>query len=206
MILIEEKVHVFSQYLISKEREWGREIVEEAKNKRQELLENSEKLINDEKRAIEERSYRQIYRDKNKIIAEGKNKAKNLELAQKKLMLSEFNDLILESANKMVVGKRYENYLRFSMEKVSSIFGDRKKLVITANLEDVDLIKKLAEEKLEGYEISYKRNSKKDFVRGMIVEDDQGRVQSDFTMNNTIRNNYKLIGMTLSGFMKKQVS
>ncbi len=206
MISIEEKMRVFSQYLINKERSWGKEIINDAKAKQKELAENSEKLIQREKKAIEEQSYRQIYRDKNKIIAEGKNKAKSLQLAQKKLMLEDFNDLILDRANEMVTGDLYENYLRSSMDKIKTIFTDRKKLTIKANLKDMELIKALASEKLDDYTIDYQEITKNGFIRGMIVEDDESRIQSDFSMKNTIQSNYKLIGMTLNGFMKKQVN
>lgn len=206
MISIEEKMRVFSQYLINKERSWGKEIVEEAKTKRKELLEKSDDLIRREKKVIEEQSYRQIYREKNKIIAVGKTKAKSLQLAQKKLILEEFNDLILDRANEMVTGDLYEKYLSSSMDKVNTIFTKQKKLTIKANLSDMDLIKRLASEKLGHYTIDYQEISKDGFVRGMIVEDDMGRVQSDFSMKNTIGSNYKLIGMTLNGFMEKQVN
>lgn len=81
MISIEEKMRVFSQYLINKERSWGKEIVEEAKTKRKELLEKSDDLIRREKKVIEEQSYRQIYREKNKIIAVGKTIASFLPLS-----------------------------------------------------------------------------------------------------------------------------
>lgn len=206
MISIEEKIRVFTQYLINKERNWGKEIVGDAKVKRKELIEKSDKLIQDQKKVIEEQSYRQIYREKNKIIAEGKNKAKNLQLSQQKLILEDFNKLILDRANEMVVGDLYENYLRHSMKKIKNIFVKQKQLMITANPEDMELIKRLVSEKLGQYTVHYRENPKNGFIRGMIVEDVEGRVQSDFTMRNTIRSNYKYIGMTLNEFMKKQVN
>ncbi|WKY46717.1 V-type ATP synthase subunit E family protein [Eubacteriaceae bacterium ES3] len=203
MISVEEKLRVFTQYLIKKERTWGKDIIQEARNKQKELLEQSEAFLKKEKHAIEERSYRVIYRDKNKIIAQGKNKAKNLELAEKNIILKDFNELILKKANQLIKGDAYKQYLESCLKEVPEVFKNTDKLRISCNQKDHELIKEIAQDKLPAYEIEYQMEDHECCIGGLMVEDGEGRIQINFSIENLIQGNYKTIGMTLNGFMKK---
>jgi vacuolar-type H+-ATPase subunit H len=98
MISIEEKLQVFTQSLINKERKNGIEIITEAKNKKAERIAASQEKIAKEKKTLENRNGRAIFRDRNKILAEGKNKAKTLELEERNRILLDFNQLIQTKA------------------------------------------------------------------------------------------------------------
>ncbi|MEO1815463.1 MAG: V-type ATP synthase subunit E [Acetobacterium sp.] len=205
MISVEEKLRVFTQYLLSKERKWGKDIIYEAKDKKKALLVDSEEKIKKEKRAIEERSYHTIFRDKNKIIAEGKNKAKTLELEEKNRILLDFNQMIREKARDYLTADVYNNYLRDCAAQIPQVFGDKKDIVVFVNERDFEEIKALMEEQLASFTIEYRQECI-DCIGGFIAEDAEGRLHCDFTVENLIKTNYKLIGMTLNGFMEKQVS
>ncbi|WKY43356.1 V-type ATP synthase subunit E [Eubacteriaceae bacterium ES2] len=203
MISVEEKLRVFTQYLIKKERTWGKDIIQDARNKQNELLDQSEAYLKKEKHAIEERSYRVIYRDKNKIIAQGKNKAKNLELAEKNIILKDFNELILKKAQDLIKGDAYKSYLENCLKQVPDVFKNTRKLIISCNQKDHDTIKEIADRELTAYEIDYRLEESECCIGGLMVEDGQGRIQINFSIENLIQGNYKTIGMTLNGFMKK---
>lgn len=204
MISVEEKLRVFTQYLLSKERKWGKDIIYEAKEKKKALLADSKERIQKEKRSIEERSYQTIFRDKNKIIAESKNKAKTLELEEKNRILGDFNQLIREKAREYLTEAVYTNYLRDCIVQIPQVFGSKKELVVYVNERDFDQIKAIIEEELDEYTIEYHQDCQ-DCIGGFIAEDAEGRLHCDFTVENLIKSNYKLIGMTLNGFMEKQV-
>ncbi|MBK5244953.1 MAG: V-ATPase E-subunit VatE [Eubacteriaceae bacterium] len=205
MISVEEKLKVFTQYLLKKERTWGKDIINEAKNNQRELLEASRLKVAKEKHAIEERSYHTIFRDKNKIIAAGKNKAKSLELEEKNRMLMDFNQIILENAKDYLTKDIYNNYLSKCADKIPEVFKEKKDLIVIANEPEIPRIKGYIDEKLSDYSVKYQVQTK-DIIGGMIVEDADRRIRCDFTVDNLIKTNYKLIGMTLNGFMEKQVS
>lgn len=204
MISVEEKLRVFTQYILSKERKWGKEIIYDAKEKRDVLLKDSQEKINKEKKSIEERSYHTIFRDKNKIIAEGKNKAKTLELEEKKRILLDFNRIIREKARDYLTAEVYDHYLRDCITQIPQVFESKKELVVFVNEADFGKIKDLIEEQLDGYAVTYQKGCQ-DSIGGFIVEDIKASLHCDFTVESLIKSNYKLIGMTLNGFMEKQV-
>jgi vacuolar-type H+-ATPase subunit E/Vma4 len=205
MISVEEKLRVFTQYLLNKERKWGKDIINEAKEKQEELVENSNAKIMKEKRSIEERSYHMIFRDKNKIIAEGKNKAKVVELEEKNKILMNFNTLIKDKALDYIDKDVYNKYLSDCVNKIPEIFKEKKELILYTKEEDSLIVKGFIETKLPEYSVDY-RIEQKDFIGGMTVEDINNRIYFDFTIDNLIKTNYKLVGMTLNGFMEKQVN
>lgn len=202
MISIEEKLQVFTQYLLEKERKWGKETINEAKEKQQEMLEASKVKIIKEKRAMEEHSYHTIFRDKNKIIAEGKNRAKILELEEKNRILIDFNQLIREKAKEYVAKEVYTTYLKSCVDEIPKVFKEHKDLIVFARKEDLPDIKKYFEEKLANDSIEY-RSEPKNIIGGLIVEDAGVRIHCDFTIDNLIKTNYKRIGMMLNEFMEK---
>lgn len=205
MISVEEKLRVFTQYLLSKERKWGKDIIYEAKDKKKAMLVDSEEKIKKEKRAIEERSYHTIFRDKNKIIAEGKNKAKTLELEEKNRILLDFNEMIRKQARDYLTDEVYRDYLRDCVIQIPQVFGRKKDIIIFVNERDYDQIKTIMDEQLDSFTIEYRQECI-DCIGGFVAEDAEGRLHCDFTVENLIKSNYKLIGMTLNGFMEKQVS
>jgi vacuolar-type H+-ATPase subunit E/Vma4 len=204
MISVEEKLRVFTQYILSKERKWGKDIIYDAKEKRDLLLEDSRQKVKKEKKSIEERSYHTIFRDKNKIIAEGKNKAKTLELEEKKRILQDFNRIIREKASEYLTAEVYDQYLRDCVNQIPQVFNDKKELIIFVSEGDLEKIKAIIDEQLDGFAIEYCQECQ-DCIGGFIVEDVNGNLHCDFTVESLIRSNYKLIGMTLNGFMEKQV-
>ena len=205
MISIEEKLRVFTQYLLSKERKWGKDIINEAKDKKKAMLVDSGEKIKKEKHAIEERSYHTIFRDKNKIIAEGKNKAKTLELEEKNRILLDFNQLIRKQARDYMTAEVYSHYLRDCVAQIPQVFEGKKNIVIFVSEGDFDQLKTIMDNELTGFVIEYRQECL-DCIGGFVAEDAEGRLHCDFTVENLIKSNYKLIGMTLIGFMEKQVS
>ncbi|WP_303868702.1 V-type ATP synthase subunit E [Acetobacterium wieringae] len=205
MISVEEKLRVFTQYLLSKERKWGKDIIYDAKDKKKALLTDSEEKIKKEKRAIEERSYHTIFRDKNKIIAEGKNKAKTLELEEKNRILMDFNQLIREKARDFLTDEVYNGYLKDCVAQIHQVFAGKTDIVVFVSEGDFNQLKTIMDQQLADFNIEYRQQCI-DCIGGFIAEDAEGRLHCDFTVENLIKSNYKLIGMTLNGFMEKQVS
>lgn len=205
MISVEEKLRVFTQYLLSKERKWGKDIIYDAKDKKKALLVDSEEKIKKEKRAIEERSYHTIFRDKNKIIAEGKNKAKTLELEEKNRILMDFNQLIREKASDYLSHEVYNDYLQDCVAQIHQVFAGKNNIVVFVREGDFKQLKTIIDQQLTDFNVEYRQECT-DCIGGFIAEDAEGRLHCDFTVENLIKSNYKLIGMTLNGFMEKQVS
>lgn len=202
MISVEEKLRVFSQYLLNKERSWGKGIITDVKNKQKELLKSSRQKIEKEKTAIEERNKHTIFRDRNKIIAEGKNKAKTMELEEKNRILTDFNQLIFTQAKAFLTKQVYSDYLRSCVSRIPDLFEEKKELIIFVNEWDLPEVTGLVNELLKGYSIEY-RNNTTDIIGGIIAEDAEKRIYCDFSVKNLINTNYKFIGMTLNEFMEK---
>jgi vacuolar-type H+-ATPase subunit E/Vma4 len=205
MISVEEKLRVFSQYLLNKERSWGKGIITDVKNKQKELLESSRQKIEKEKTAIEERNKHTIFRDRNKIIAEGKNKAKTMELEEKNRILTDFKQLIFTQAKAFLTKPVYSDYLSSCVSGIPDLFEGKKELIIFVNERDLPEVMGLVNDLLKGYSIEY-RNNTTDIIGGIIVEDAEKRIYCDFSVENLINTNYKFIGMTLNEFMEKQVN
>lgn len=204
MISIEEKLQVFKQSLLNKERKNGKKIIDEAKIKKEALIADSLETIKKEKKSIEDRSNRSIFRDRNKILAEGKNKAKALELEERSRILLDFNQLIQATAKEYLTTAGYRKYLSDCIETIPEIFGEKKQLVVFVNQRDSDLTKAFFETKLATYTVEY-REEIKETMGGIIVEDSDGRIYCDFTVENLIKTNYKTIGMMMNKLMENKV-
>jgi vacuolar-type H+-ATPase subunit E/Vma4 len=201
MISVEEKLRVFSQYLLNKQRSWGKGIIAEAKAQQQEILTASRQKIESEKKAIAERNQYLIFRDRNKIIAEGKNRAKTMELEEKNRILTDFNQLILKLAAEFLAKQAYRDYLRDCVAGIPEIFGEKKELIVFLNARDHQDVKALSGDLLKNYSIEYQEDAK-GMIGGIIVEDAQKRIYCDYSVENLIKANYKFIGMTLNEFME----
>ncbi|MEF9918008.1 MAG: V-type ATP synthase subunit E family protein [Eubacterium sp.] len=204
MISVEEKLGVFTQYLLKKQREWGKQTINAAKDKRLVMVDESTQKLSEEKRNIEERSYHVIFRDKNKIIAQGKNIAKTQFLEERSKILVDFNQTILEEAKNYIGTETYQNYLIRCIHKIPEIFGERKDLVIFAKEDDKTLIQKNGATLLKNYTIRID-TLPEGTIGGIVVRDKENRINCDFTVENLIRDHYKLIGMRLNEVMEKQV-
>ena len=204
MISIEEKLQVFTQSLLNKERQNGMKIINEAKNKKAEQIAESQKKLAKEKSDLENRSGHAIFRDRNKILAEGKNKAKALELEERNRILLEFNQLIHIKAAAYLTDTVYSQYLLDCIQRIPEIFAEKKALVVYLNNQDLIQIKTLFESNLDGYTVEY-RNLTKKSIGGMIIEDSDRFSYCDFTIENLINTNHKYIGMTLNAFMENRV-
>lgn len=204
MISIEEKLQVFTQSLLSKERKNGLKIITEAKNKRAELIVASQEKITKEKKDLENRNGRSIFRDRNKILAEGKNKAKTLELEERNRILLDFNQLIQAKAKEYLTTAIYSKYLGDCIKSIQEIFGDKKQLVVFINNQDLIQIKELFKTNLADYTVEFGKLTKES-IGGLIAEDSERLIYCDFTVENLIITNYKYIGMTLNEFMENRV-
>ncbi|MBU4439908.1 MAG: V-type proton ATPase subunit E [Acetobacterium sp.] len=203
MISIEEKLQVFTQSLLSKERKNGLKIMTEAKNKKAEQIAAFQERITKEKKALENRNSRSIFRDRNKILAEGKNKAKTLELEERNRILLDFNQLIQTKAKEFLTTAVYSKYLGDCIKSIPEIFGDKKQLIVFINNQDLIQLKELFKNNLADYTVEYRKLTKES-IGGMIVEDSERLIYCDFTVENLITTNYKYIGMTLNAFMENR--
>ncbi|MDO4288377.1 MAG: V-type ATP synthase subunit E [Eubacterium sp.] len=204
MISVEEKLGVFRQYLLGKQREWGKKTINAAKDTSRELVESSEEKIAEEKRSVEERSYHVIYRDKNKIIAQGKNKAKADLLEERSRILEDFKETILKEAESYVGTDIYHGYLDSCLAKVPAILGDKKEIILYTREGDRDYVQKKSAELLSDYSCDFEALPA-EHIGGLMVRDKDHRINCDFSVENLIADNYKLIGMRLNEVMEKQV-
>lgn len=204
MISVEEKLSVFTQYLLKKQRETGKAIIDAAKEKKAAMLAQAEQELQTNKHNLEERNYHVIYRDKNKIIAQGKNIAKNQMLEQRSVILEDFKRTIWEEARNFMGTPTYTTYLENCLKKVPQIFGERKTLIVYAKETDLKLVQSLVNRHLSGYAVTYEE-ADLGVIGGIIVRDTEHRINCDFTMANLVRDNSKQIGMRLNEMMDKQV-
>lgn len=204
MISVEEKLGVFTQYLLRKQREWGKQTINTAKDKKLEMVKASSEKIKEEKRSIEERGYHVIFRDKNKIIAQGKNTAKAELLEERSRILEDFKQAVLEEAKNYVGTEIYRGYLVKCLEKVPNILRDRKDIIIFVNDPDSAFVKQNASRVLPDYTITFDVLPA-GTIGGIVVRDTDNRINCDFTVENLVRTNYKTIGMRLNEVMEKQV-
>ena len=204
MISVEEKLGVFTQYLLRKQREWGKQTINTAKDKKLEMVKASGEKIKEEKRSIEERGYHVIFRDKNKIIAQGKNTAKTELLEEKSRILEDFKQAVLDEARNYVGTEIYRGYLVKCLEKVPSILRDRRDIIIFVNDPDSAFVKQNASKVLPDYTITFDALPA-GTIGGIVVRDTDNRINCDFTVENLVRTNYKTNGMHLNEVMEKQV-
>lgn len=204
MISVEEKLGVFRQYLMKKQREWGKQTINAAKDDSMEIERAAKIKMKEEKHAIEERNYHVIYRDKNKIIAQGKNAAKTAELEERSRIFSDFNKTILAEAENYVDTAIYREYLRNCIAHIPTVLKTHKEIRILINNRDRDCVEKAASEFLSDYVIEYD-SLPKDSIGGIIVRDKENRINCDYTVENLIQENRKLVGMRLNEIMEKQV-
>lgn len=94
--------------------------------------------------------------------------------------------------------------MRDCIAQIPQVFESKKELVVFVNERDYEQIKNLIDEQLDGYAVNYHKNCQ-ECIGGFIVEDEEVSLHCDFTVESLIKSNYKLIGMTLNGFMEKQV-
>ena len=204
MISVEEKLGVFRQYLLGKQREWGKKTINAAKDASRELAEDSKAKVMEEKRSVEERGYHVIYRDKNKIIAQGKNKAKAELLEERSRILEDFKETILKEAESYVGTDIYHGYLDACLGKVPAILGDKKEIIIYTKEADRSYVEQKSAEILSGYSCAFEDLPALN-IGGIMVRDKDHRINCDFSVENLIADNYKLIGMRLNEVMEKQV-
>ena len=204
MISVEEKLGVFTQYLLRKQREWGKQTINTAKDKKLEMVKASGEKIKEEKRSIEERGYHVIFRDKNKIIAQGKNTAKTELLEEKSRILEDFKQAVLDEARNYVGTEIYRGYRVKCLETGPNILRDRKDIIIFVNDPDSAFGKQNASRVLPDYTITFDALPA-GTIGGIVVRDTDNRINCDFTVENLVRTNYKTIGMHLNEVMEKQV-
>lgn len=204
MISVEEKLGVFTQYLLSKQREWGKQTINASKDKRLEMIAASEEKAKEEKRGIEERSYHVIFRDKNKIIAQGKNTAKAELLEEKSRILGDFNKTVLDEAKSYIKTDIYKNYLLKCLERIPGILREHKDIIIFVNDCDRDFVVQGTQNVLSDYTVQFDALPA-DTIGGIVVRDNGNRINCNFTVENLVRENYKMIGMRLNEVMEKQV-
>ena len=204
MISVEEKLGVFRQYLLGKQREWGKQTINAAKDASRELTESTEEKIMQDKHNVEERGYHVIYRDKNKILAQGKNKAKADLLEEHSRILEDFKETILKEAESYMGTETYLDYLERCLKKVPSILGNRKEIILYTKEADREYVEKKCGEILEDYDCVFDVLPEIN-IGGLMVRDKDHRINCDFTVENLIADNYKLIGMRLNEMIEEQV-
>lgn len=204
MISVEEKLGVFKQYLLKKQREWGKETINAARQETAELEKALAAKIKEDKHSIEERNYHVIFRDRNKIIAQGKNAAKTAELEERNRILSDFGQTILETAKDYVGSDVYKAYLEKCVANIPNILGNRKEIRIFVNDGDMAVVKKAAATTLSDYTIEYDALPA-GTIGGIVARDKDNRINCDYTVENLILSNKKIVGMRLNEVMEKQV-
>ena len=204
MISVEEKLGVFKQYLLKKQREWGKETINAARQETAELEKALAAKIKEDKHSIEERNYHVIFRDRNKIIAQGKNAAKTAELEERNRILSDFGQTIFETAKDYVGSDVYKAYLEKCVANIPNILGNRKEIRIFVNDGDMAVVKKAAATTLSDYTIEYDAFHA-GTIGGIVARDKDNRINCDYTVENLILSNKKIVGMRLNEVMEKQV-
>ena len=204
MITVEEKLSIFTQYLLRKQRELGQEKIGEVKDKCQALIKLSNDKIAKDKRSIEERNYHVIFRDKNKIIAQGKNNAKNSRLALRSCLLDDFKKTIVNEAKSYFGSDLYKEYLKNCIQSVPEILGEHEGLIIAVHEADLEIVKTYAESFLENYQVEFVELDPL-LTGGLKVKDSEEQISCDFTIENLVRENNKLIGLRLEEIIEKQV-
>lgn len=202
MISVEDKVSVFSQYLLKNQRSKGKKIISDAKRNSDDQMKQAEIQLKQDKKRIQNHNENVIFRDKNKIIAEGKNGAKNELLKAQSDILADFKKTILSISKDYLGTPVYQNYLMKCINQIPMIFEDTTERLIFYTLpDDRDYIKKVTDEFLKKYNVSFE-NLDSIYQGGFIVKDAQDRMHSNFTISELIKENSKLIGHVLSTAMQ----
>ena len=197
MISIEEKLSVFEQYLIKKQQDTQKDTLEVSRKNREAQLLTAKNRLEDEKRSIEEHSYHVIFRDKNKIIADGKNRAKDLTLSTKKAIINDFNKTLLKRSKNFVGSQIYENYLIRVINEIPMAFNESTKKLIAYSLpSDRDFVKQTFQRFLPDYQCEY-RDLNANKQCGIIVTDEEETFFCDMSIEKLVEDNQKKIGLML---------
>ncbi len=202
MISIEEKLSVFEQYLIKKQQDAQKDTIELSEKNRKAQLSTAENRLEVEKRSIEEHSYHVIFRDKNKIIADGKNRAKDMTLTTKKEIVNDFNKTLLIRAKDFVGSQIYENYLIRMINEIPMIYENKKKLIVYTLPSDRNFVKQTFQRFLPDFQCDF-RDMNVNKQCGMIVTDEEEMFFCDMTIGKLIEENQKKIGLMLMQLLSK---
>ena len=202
MISIEEKLSVFEQYLIKKQQDAQKNTIELSEKNRKAQLSTAENRLEVEKRSIEEHGYHVIFRDKNKIIADGKNRAKDMTLTTKKEIVNDFNKTLLIRAKDFVGSQIYENYLIRMISEIPMIYENKKKLIVYTLPSDRNFVKQTFQRFLPDFQCDF-RDMNVNKQCGMIVNDEEEMFFCDMTIGKLIEENQKKIGLMLMQLLSK---
>lgn len=180
---IQKKIELFEDHLINSAKKQHDELISSARKKQDDRIKTAENTLQEEKRALEERNYQIIFRDKNRIIAGGHNQAKNDRLALYHQIQSDFNQTLLDMSKKLPDSEVYKHYFEKSVAAVPQLFGDKKELVFAVTERDRLFLVMLVEKYLSDYSVDIDVSENEDILSGGFTVHDKEQL---FFCNNTI--------------------
>lgn len=202
MISVEEKLDVFTQYLLEEKQKEADALIAKAAQQQNEKKTAAEKSLQNEKRALEEHNYQVIARDANRYVAQGKSIAKELRLNQIKIIREDFEIVLHNRAVDFVENNvLYAKYLKKCVDEIPNYLNDQKTLIIFVRDQDRDILSSLLS---DGYHLTI-RALPPEAIGGIIVRDADNRINCDFSVSGLIKDNAKFVNLLLDQFMKQQV-
>lgn len=199
MYSVEEKLAVFSGFLLEQQQKEAEKLIRSAEAQRDEKIRSAEQALEKEKQAIEDHSYQNIFRDTNRAIAAGKSSAKEMRLFQEKAIRDDFEHTLIAKAEDYIAGSPlYLSYLQRCSEKLFELFPGVAQLMVSCRPQDRDRIRSFVDPSIE----LVFEDSDQEVIGGMIVRDGSNRFSCDFSVAALIRDHEAEISLALGRLMK----
>lgn len=199
---IQEKIEIFADHIKSRQKKAGKTLVAEEQKKQHIKLEEAESALQKEKRGMEERNYQVIYRDTNRLIAQGVKEAKEERLRLNAVLRDDFSKNLLKTAAAFQESDIYQSYLTMSVQSIPNLFGEYRDLIVTISESDREVMAHLTDQYLDRYRVTLKTSDSADAVYGgFTVCDADAHFLCDFSLAHLISREQKYIGKRLSELM-----
>jgi vacuolar-type H+-ATPase subunit E/Vma4 len=202
MISVEEKVSVFTRYVLNRERNYGKDIVNVAKDERNEMIEENDRLIEEKISSINERTDKKIFQEENRIIAKAKTDAKRTYLKAKNELLDDFLEAIMEKSENILDNEEYLKYLERCFKQIEYNFVNVKEINIFCTKEDAAHCNEFGEKYLSNYNWKV-LTSEQGMVGGILVKDSNNRFSLDLSIRNQLKKSMNEIGLILNEIVEE---
>ncbi len=205
MISVEDKIDIFKQELTSQLAAFKKESMEKAEETNKLLEEKADVSIKQQNDNIKRRFNRLENRDVSRILAEGKNEARDIILNTKKEIRTDFYESLLKRVNEIIKTDSYKNYFRKNLEEVRSLLKGSDIITLFINESEQAMFNSLINEILSDFKIRYETLPEKN-IGGFLVHDQNDRVSYDYSLENLINESDRVLNYYFNQLVNGEIN
>ncbi|MFZ7121028.1 MAG: V-type ATP synthase subunit E [Eubacteriaceae bacterium] len=199
MITVEDKIKIFSKYVLEKELQLSKKEIKELEEKNEERLQECTFEIEKKRDSIVSKSNNKTEIESNKILSKGNTEARNKILKTRNDLLDSLMSELESKIKELINSEVYYEYFEKLMNTYKEYF---LKEGITVHLLDSD--KNVYIKEFIKYNENIKFNPlSQDYLGGFIIELDNMNIRLDLTLKSKLDNYKKDIGIRLYEELEK---